>query len=560
MKAAKKEVFSFHKFLVLFRMLFREKSHLSLRGNLKRTLVKLMSLLILFLALGFLSYGAYYLAASFNVFSTVFYVPLAVPSMVMAFLLLFGFFSLLSGLRRSLFLSPDNKILLTYPCTGSTLFLARLAVYFVHELGRNFLVQFPLLVGYMAVMGAPGGLYPWLVVALVFLSFFEVMLASLFVIPYHLIASFLEERRALRLPLLIAFFLVLAGLFVALVLMVPDTVDIFTNWSYYSRIVQSILNGFKAYLSPFYAATTFLVGEPTGYSYQAFPLSSLYAFLGMALLSLLSALFDVYVLNPFYLRLSSSGVLDSKRKGAGKKKENRPLPPFISALKKEALLLKSGNERGLLSLSTAFLALPFLALALGKLFHGMDLSSRGRYYVEVLMLLIFLLVSLASAAALARSFTEEGMGYLLSRSYPRPSFFFILPKLVFPGAIGSLSLLASTFLYALFYGLDPASSSLLAVSLVVFYLGTSLSALAFDFVHPSSTFLQDGSSLKGERAATLLAFIVSAAVSALFFLYRNEGVLPSYLKLLALSLIYGGISAALFYLKGRYQGKEEARR
>ncbi len=542
-------------------MLFREKSHLSFRGDLKRTLVKLMSLLVLFLALGFLSYGAYYLAASFNVFSTVFYVPLAVPSMVMAFLLLFGFLSLLSGLRRSLFLSPDNKILLTYPCTGSTLFLARLAVYFVHELGRNFVVQFPLLLGYMAVMGAPGGLYPWLLLALAFLSFFEVMLASLFVIPYHLLASFLEERRALRLPLLIALFLALAGLFVAAVLLVPDSVDIFTNWSYYSRIVQGILNGFKAYLSPFYAATTFLVGEPTGYSYQAFPLLSLYAFLGMALLASLSPLFDVFVLNPFYLRLSSGSALGGEGKvGAGKGKENRPLPPFVSALKKETLLLKSGGERGLVSLSLAFLALPLLALALGKLFHGMDLSSRGRYYVEVLMLLIFLLVSLASASALARSFTEEGMGYLLSRSYPRPSFFFILPKLVFPGVIGSLSLVASSFLYALFYGLDPASSALLAASLVLFYLGTCLSALAFDFVHPSSTFLQDGSSLKGERAATLLAFLVSAATAALFFLYRNEGVLPSYLKLLALALLYGGISAAIFYLKGRYQGKEEARR
>ena len=176
------------------------------------------------------------------------------------------------------------------------------------------------------------------------------------------------------------------------------------------------------------------------------------------------------------------------------------------------------------------------------------------------MLLVFLLVSLASASALSRSFTEEGMGYLLSRSYPRSSFFFILPKLVCPGLVGTLSLVLSTALYALFYGLDPASASLLGLSLVLFYLGTCLSALAFDFVHPSSTFLQDGSSLPGERATTVLAFLVSAAVSALFYLYRNEGVLPSYAKLLVLALIYAGVSAFLFYLKGRYEGKEEVRR
>lgn len=561
MEGRKKEVFSLHKFLVVFRMLFREKSRLSFRSDLKGTLVKLTSLLVLFAVLIALSYGAYYLAASFNIFSSVFYVPLAVPSIVMAFLFLFGFFALLSGLRRSLFLSPDNKILLTYPCTGSTVFLARLAVYFVHELGRNFLVQLPLLLGYMMVMGAPGYLYPWLVFALAFLSLFEVMLASLLAIPYHLAASFLEERPRLRVPLIAFFFAALLSLFVALVLFVPDTVDIFTNWSYYSRLIQNVLNGYKAYLSPFYCLTTFLVGELTGYSYVAFPLSSLYVFLTLLASIVLSSLFAVYVLNPFYLRLSSASSLAGQARKAGRKeKENRPLPPFLSALKKEALLLRGGKERGLASLSLAFLILPFLALALGKFFHGMDLSARGRYYVEVLMLLVFLLVSLASASALSRSFTEEGMGYLLSRSYPRSSFFFILPKLVCPGLVGTLSLVLATALYALFYGLDPASASLLGLSLVLFYLGTCLSALAFDFVHPSSTFLQDGSSLPGERATTVLAFLVSAAVSALFYLYRNEGVLPSYAKLLVLAALYGGASAFLFYLKGRYEGKEEVRR
>lgn len=561
MEGRKKEVFSLHKFLVVFRMLFREKSRLSFRSDLKGTLVKLTSLLVLFAVLIALSYGAYYLAGSFNIFSSVFYVPPAVPSIVMAFLLVFGFLSLLSGLRRSLFLSPDNKILLTYPCTGSTVFLARLAVYFVHELGRNFLVQFPLLLGYMMVMGAPGYLYPWLVFALAFLSPFEVMLASLLAIPYHLVASFLEERPRLKVSLVVLFFALLCSLFVALVLLVPDTVDIFTNWSYYSRLIQNFLNGYKRYLPPFYFLTTFLIGELTGYSYVAFSLSSLYVFLALLGATVLSALFAVYVLNPFYLRLSSSAPLALKKAKAGRKsQENRPLPAFLSALKKEALLLRGGQEKGLLSLSLAFLVLPFLALALGKFFHGMDLSSRGRYYVEVLMLLIFLLVSLASSSALSKSFTEEGMGYLLSRSYPRRSFFFILPKAVYPGILGTLSLVLSTVLYALFYGLDPASAALLSLSLVLFYLGTCLSALAFDFVHPSSTFLQDGSSLPGEKATTVLAFIVSAAATALFYLYRNEGVLPSYLKLLVLALIYAGVSAFLFYLKGRYEGKEEVRR
>ena len=92
----KKEGFSFRKCYVVFRMLLQDKTKISFKGNLKRSLIRLFSLLLLFAALTAISYLFYFLVIQFSIFAVIPYVPLAVPSLIMAFLMVFGFFSLLS--------------------------------------------------------------------------------------------------------------------------------------------------------------------------------------------------------------------------------------------------------------------------------------------------------------------------------------------------------------------------------------------------------------------------------------------------------------------------------
>ncbi len=554
-KLAGKERFSFRKFFVLFRMLFAEKSRLSFRHNLKATIVKVVSLLVLFAALIGVSYLFYYLATLFKVFAVISYVPLSVPSLLMAFLLVFGFLSLLSHLSKSLFDSPDNKILLTYPCSGSTVFLARLAVYFVHEYGRNLVVQVPLLIGYMLIMGAPFYMYFYVFLAFLFISVFEVLLASLLSIPHHLLSVFFSSHPRLRAFLVLLLFLALAAVFVYLVLLVPDSVDVFTNWGFYFREIQKIMTGYKVYALPFYALTSFAIGDLTGFAYTPFPVLSLYAFLVMLALSVLFAAFDVFVLNPYYLRLSGLGGSAKKEHGSRHAKSRR-LPPSLSVVKKEFLLLRSSGGR-LYSYALAFLALPFIGLALAKFFHGMELSNTGRLYVETVMLLVYLLFSLCSTSALATSFTSEGDAFLYSRSQPRSGLLFLFGKLFFPALIAMTSLLASSILYSAFYGLRATQTALFALAIILLFLGTAMVALILDYVHPASVFLEDGGNNRSERLVTVLAFFLSVLVSFLFYLYRNEEIVVSYYKLFALALVYFLVSLSFFLLKGKYERKEE---
>ncbi len=554
----KDEAFSLRKCLVVFRMLFQDKAKLSFKGNLKGSLIKLFSFVLLFAGLSALSYLFYYLVTAFSIFSVIPYVPLPVPSIIMSFLLIFGFLSLLSGLTKSLFESADNHILLTYPCSGSTVFFARLLVYYVYELLRNIAIQVPLLYGFMITMGAPFYMYLYIFPAFAFISLFEVMLASLLSIPYYLVSHFLNEHRALKMPLIIAVAVAFCGLFVYLVMILPDTVDIFTNWGYYFRLIQQGVNGYKQYLYAFYCLTNFAIGDLSGFSYISFPIQSLYAFLTMLGSVGVIFLFITLVLNPYYLRLSS--MQSAEKAKEGREGRDRSLSPLHSQLLKEALLIKGGESSSLLPYVSSFLILPFLVLAVSKFFHGMDLSGRGEIYVETIMLLSVLLISLASTAALSHSFSDEGGAYFLTRTYPRSNRLFLLSKMAFPGAIGVVSLLATTLCYGLVYGLGAAQSILFFLSTAMLFIGCCLAALSFDFVHPSSNFLRSGSQSKAEIASTILCFVTAAAVTALFYLYRIDGRVSSYIKLLVISGAFFAISASIFALKSKYLGKEESAR
>ena len=544
-ESKKDQAFSLRKCLVVFRMLFQDKAKLSFKGNLKGSLIKLFSYVLLFAGLSALSYLFYYLVTAFSIFSVIPYVPLPVPSIIMSFLLVFGFLSLLSGLSRSLFQSADNHILLTYPCSGSTIFFARLLVYYVYELLRNIVIQVPLLYGFMITMGAPIYMYLYIFPAFAFISLFEVVLASLLSIPYFLASRFLNEHRALKMPLIIAIAVAFCGVFVYLVMILPDTVDIFTNWGYYFRLIQRGVNGYKQYLYAFYCLTNFAIGDLSGFSYISFPIQSLYAFLTMLGTIAVVFVFIILVLNPYYLRLSSMHTAEKAKEG--KQGHDRSHGPLQSQLLKEALLIKGGESSSLL---------PYVS----KFFHGMDLSGRGEIYVETIMLLSVLLISLASTAALSHSFSDEGGAYFLTRTYPRSNRLFLLSKMAFPGAIGVVSLLATTLCYGLVYGLGAAQSILFFLSTAMLFIGCCLAALSFDFVHPSSNFLRSGSQSKAEIASTILCFVTAAAVTALFYLYRVDGRVSSYIKLLVISGAFFAISAAIFALKSKYLGKEESAR
>ena len=144
--------FDFKQFIILIRMLLQDKLKINFKTNFKQSIIKIVTIIAVFAGLTAVSYVLYYVAELLHLFAVLSYIPLSVPSFISTVIFFISFLALIAGLTKVLYFSADNRILITYPCKGSTIFFARLAVYFINELIRNLVIQVPLFLGYMLVM------------------------------------------------------------------------------------------------------------------------------------------------------------------------------------------------------------------------------------------------------------------------------------------------------------------------------------------------------------------------------------------------------------------------
>lgn len=557
-KSKSKLSFSFSKMMILVRMLLQDKLKISFKANKKRAIIKIVSLVIIFAVLCAISFAFYEICILLNIFSVLKYVPLTVPSFLMAILFVLNIVSAIFGLTKTLYYSEDNKIMVTYPCSGSTIYFARLITYFVNEYIKNFTIQIPLLIGFMVVMGAPIYTYVGLFIAFIFISAFEVLLAALISIPMYYITLFLKRHNLVRTLVVIVLYLAALAFVVWLVLLIPDELDIFTNWGPYWNAMMSFLNGYKTYASPLYYLTMMAVGYLNGFSYKAFCLEGLYTFL--VVIGAIAILFivSIFVINPIYFKLSTSSF-EFETKVSKVRQMNIKHGYIYTQLKKEILLF--GEEGStILSFLGSFVLLPLIIMLINKIFGGMNTNSLGNILVQIVNLLVMMLIALNANTAIASAFSKEGNAFFMDRTYPKRSYYLLLSKMICPMVIGTISLLLSGYIYYNFYGashnMTYAYGLLLSIGVIFFYIGHMLYSAGLDFTNLSSNFINDGSTPKSVKSSTLLGFVLAILMVVLFYFFLTEETIWAYAKVILFGFIYLGVNIVLFIYKAKLLFKE----
>lgn len=551
--------FSIKKFFILFKMLLQDKTKISFKANKKQSLIKLLSLAILFVLLCAISFMFYQVSMLLNIFAATRYVPQSVPTFFMAFLMIFGFISLVSGLNKTLYYSKDNQIMITYPCSGSTIFFARLAAYGVNQYLKNVTIQIPLLIGYMLSMNASIIMYFWLFVAFFIITIFEVLLASIVSISVYYVSRFLKYHPTLKTIIFLTFYLFVIALVTYLVLLIPDNIDIFTNVGTYYGYIRNFLNSFIVYASPFYYLNIFSCGQLFMYSFQAFSLPGLYS--GLTIIGLIGILFvsTLFLVNPLYFKLASSSF-EFEARAKNKEEKNKKRSYYLSQIKKELLLIENDNSVIIQSLG-AFIFLPLLVLLLNKIFGGMNVNGFGNTLVMMSNLAIILLIALNANSIISTAYSSEGTAFYLNRSYPKKPSYLLFSKLITPMIIGELSLFISCIIIYSLYGASANYPiSLLNIFVLFFalsfiYVGHMLYSAGLDFTNIKSNFLNDGTTPKQFKTSTILAFIIPFAIMGLFYLYIGDGS-TAYLKIMIIGIIYLIINIVLFIFKAKLLFKE----
>ena len=539
--------FNFAHFLTLVKMLLQDKLKISFKANKKQSIIKIVSFVVGFIVLTAASWLLYYIVQLLHLFSVLSYIPLTVPSLISTVIFVLAFLGAIFGLTRTLYYSNDNRLMITYPCNGNTIFLARLFVYFVNEVIRNSVIQIPLFLGYMIVMNFPLYMIIWLIIGIVLVTLVEVLIASLISIPVYYANRFLEKFSLIKSFIGLFIILIFVGGISYVVYLIPESIDIFTNWGPYFRRIQAFLNGYGTYCSPFYFLTQFLIGNLNGFVVQPFTLTTLYV--GLVLIGSIALLFGLclLVVNPIYFKLASESFeFESDTTFISKRVKKRRY--VNSQIHKELLLfLKDPNYST--SIIGSFIFLPIILTLMNKLYGAMNVNHFGDYIVSCVNVLVILIIALNSNSVVAKSYSDEGNAFKYNLVYPKNSYFLLFSKNIIPFSIGTISILISCFLFGFLKDVGVVEVTLMFFGIIFIYLAHMLFASQLDFCSITSQFSRSSAQTKAQRVISITAFVIPIILVLLFFLYLNDNILTAYIKLLVLGIIIFAISLWIYILR-----------
>lgn len=557
-------------FFTLVKMLLSDTLKLSFdtKAGRKSSIIRIVSAVLVFAVLTALGVLFYRLSSLFGIFSLLSFIPEAVPSFLSLVILVFALLNSIASLVKTLYFSPDNRLMITYPCRGSAVFLARLFVFYINEVVRLMLSLTPILLSYLIFSHFPWYSYIWLLVSLLLVTAFIVLFSALLSIPGYYVRLFFKRNSLVAFGVYTLLFAAFIGLVGWAIFLIPNKIDIFTNFGPYFSAIQSAMKSYRdgAWLP--YLLTKMMIGSFDGFTIVPFTSQSLLLFLIILGITLLLFVFARYVTNRLYLHLASESF-EYESVGSLHVRLLKKRPYWLSQLDKEITLFLK-NPDTFASLFGTFVFLPIAMALINKIFGAMDTTVLGNMYISSVNLLLILLVVLTSNESIAHLYSEEGNAFALNHIYPRSSYYLLISKLILPALFGVISIIVSGVYYGQInaFKLDSnnqpwVNSSMVAyfiIAICAFYLGHLLFAAGLDFCATKSGFISQNSATENQRNVVVSAFALSLALAFLFYLFLNDGLEGAYLKIMIVGLIYFALNVLLFYRKAKYlYGKGEAR-
>lgn len=550
----------------LVHMLLSDRMKLSFKTNTKESIIRVALSIIGFAAITAVCYGIYFVFGMFHIFSLLGYTPLEVPSILTNFILLLTLFGSIFGLVDMLYLSPDNRLMITYPLKNSTVFLARLFVYFISLYVRILTTIGPIILAFLIGHGFPWYMMIWMFFALFLITIALTLVAAALSIPGYYVVMFLKRNSLVASIVYLVIFVVAVVFVVWLLNLIPDQIDIFKNWGPYFTKIQVGLNWYKAHMLPLYDLTVFVTGDFDGFHVTPFPISTFYVFLSLAGIDAVFGVVTFMAVNPMYLKLASQSF-EFENDKTFSRIHNRPRPWLFGQMAKEAVLVTK-NPNSTVSIFAMFVFLPFLIAVMNKIFGAMNTNTRGNLFVTCANVLIIMLVSFNANASISGMYSEEGRAFQLNRTYPRSQTVILTSKLVIPAIIGIVSIVVSCSVYGAInigktdiYGniwTMPSYVPLMTIGLICFYVGHMLFAAALDFTASEKNFAAKTGETKNQRIIFATSFVLAVFETVIFYMMLQDSFsrFQAYLKLMLIGIGFLILNIILYVKKVKYLYQE----
>ena len=519
---------SWRALITLVKMQLKEKMDMSYLRSVRKLIFKLVWLIIEFAAITAVLTIIFNYVKVLGLFSLVRDIPVSVISIVFAIMLLLSVITDTVGLMKSLYLSKDNTVLLTFPATPSLVFFSKLVTYYVFELRKSFMFMVPMFIAYGIVKGYSLVYYPWLVFVFALISTVPVLIAALLSIPAMYLYVFLNRHKTLQYLL---YTLACAGGILGvwyLLGLIPADINFIESWGETYWQVQTFLYHYTENFAVIYKLTELVVGKTMGLTNVIFHSDTLTRLLALVGADVLMTALCFLCSKPLFCRMAAT-PFEFKKKNAIKEKNNKKHSPFVSALRKEWIGGLRSNS--LLKLAGILVVImPMAIYLLNKIYASMSLDYLGDQMTVCFNVMIMLLILTLTNIDIASVYSRDGASSYLNKVQPAPYAVLLYSKLFFPMLISLLGIVASINVFARFTSLSAFESVMVGVAIYATSLVHLFSAAESDIMKPQyeqyATF-NDQTSNPNESFSAIFAVILSALlalVGLLLSLKTNDGV------------------------------------
>jgi len=479
------------------------------------------------------------------------------------FLTVITFLNLCSStynLTKSLYLSDDNKVLITFPVNANKLFFSKLFVYFFYEFKKSITLLIPGVFGFLlfeanSYIASEISFITiiWMIIPIILLIIIQVLLSAVISIPFMYIYRLFKRNQIF--DLIIVTLAVAAFIFIVvkLINLIPEDIDLDRQWPMMVNGFENFIVTFDRYAYPINMYSRIFFGEScgSGYHYQLTGFTFIRTLIAIGAVGVLTA-FAFLLIRPVYFKMIYKTFEFDKNPQLAAKKNVKHKKYITFANKEFKLSFRDFDISG--SYIAIYIIIPILLFFMDRVISAISTSMRGNNIAIAVNVLLTILPLLASNSTVATLYSKEGRTAYLTKSNPVNPFIPLTSKLLFNLLFCVPSIVACSIIFANFSGLGVLIAVLFSVSVLLIQYAHIFYCAAQDIMNPQNeVYATTGNDFNNpnEAKATILAFIGSFIITFIFYFMLVESVtlhgnyMSAFIRLLIIAIV---LFAGFLYL------------
>lgn len=473
--------------------------------------------------------------------------------------------STIASCTKNYYISEDNKVLITFPSKGASLFLSKMTIEYLKQLKNAVDFYLPASIGLILYTALSNPLSPfpiysifWIVLPVVVMVAIIVLLGSLISVLYLQYLRLVKVFPVVRLIFVGALFAAVVYGAVLLIGLIPADLNLLNTWNDIRANIDSFLNTFSDVLVPVSWFCGSIVGV-TSASYKGYRLNGIcfgrfFAILGCTILLFIIAFF---IIKALFLHMMTKSV--DYEKVNEKAHHNNHIHHKHTTFAFKELKISFRTFEVSATYILTYVIIPLLIFLICKIFDAINTSMKGNMLSIMFIVLLIILPLLASNAPIASSYSREGHAGYIKKTKPIRPLTPMLSKLLFNLVLSIPSIFVCMYIVGIFGKIDVATVIIVGICILLLQYAHIFYSSTLDFVNPKNENYEiEGQNAKNsnENISTIVAFAISFIFAFLVYFFFQEQVnahaetfLPAAIRLLIICILTFGSCLVLYFLK-----------